>query len=98
MCVNDLWLQSASLVDLYGGQRHLQEMRERSEPPTWESISTAPYDSDLELAVIEQNRVHPLVFACRRTASGWVKVATRERVVVSPTHWRPWSGDWRGDR
>jgi hypothetical protein len=56
----------------------------------WEGISTAPYDRDLELAVIERDRVHPLVFACRRTASGWVKMPTRERVSISPTHWRPW--------
>lgn len=56
----------------------------------WEEISTAPYDRDLELAVIERNRVHPLVFACRRTVSGWVKIPTRERISIHPTHWRPW--------
>ncbi len=58
--------------------------------PVWETISTAPYDRDLELAVIERGHVHPLVFACRRLANGWVKVPTRERILVSPTHWRPW--------
>jgi hypothetical protein len=61
------------------------------EPTVWEDVSTAPYDCDLELAVIDGNRVHALIFACRRTASGWVKAATRERVFVSPTHWRLWS-------
>jgi hypothetical protein len=61
------------------------------EPSVWEGISTAPFDCDLELAVIDGNHVHPLIFACRRTASGWVKAASRERVMVSPTHWRPWS-------
>ncbi len=60
------------------------------EPQMWEGIRTAPYDCDLELAVIEGNRVHPLVFACRRTASGWVKASTRERIWVNPTHWRVW--------
>ena len=63
--------------------------------PVWEGIATAPYDRDLEVAVIEGNRVHPLVFACRRVPSGWVKVATRERVIVSPTHWRPWESQSR---
>jgi hypothetical protein len=63
------------------------------EPPVWERISIAPYDCDLELAVIEGNRVHPLIFACRRTASGWVKASSRERVLVSPTHWRLWSAE-----
>jgi hypothetical protein len=61
-----------------------------SDQPVWETIATAPYDRDLELAVIEGDRVHPLVFACRRAPDGWVKVSTHERVAVSPTHWRPW--------
>jgi hypothetical protein len=56
----------------------------------WEPISVAPYNSDLELAVVERGHVHPLVFACRRTPDGWVKVSTHERLAVSPTHWRPW--------
>jgi len=56
----------------------------------WEKISTAPYNRDLELAVIEGDRVHPLVFACRRTPTGWVRTLNRERINVSPTHWRPW--------
>jgi len=59
--------------------------------PIWETITTAPYESDLELAVVEGNHVHPLVFACRRTTEGWVKASTRERVVINPTHWRLWS-------
>ena len=56
----------------------------------WETISTAPFERDLELSVIESDHVHALVFACCRAPSGWVKSATRERVSVSPTHWRPW--------
>ena len=60
------------------------------EPVVWETIVTAPYDRDLALAVIEGDHVHPLVFACRRGPNGWIKVATRERIPVSPTHWRPW--------
>jgi hypothetical protein len=65
-------------------------MQAMDEGRVWEEISTAPYDRDLELAVVEADRVHPLVFACRRTTSGWVKAAPRERVSVSPTHWRAW--------
>jgi hypothetical protein len=56
----------------------------------WEKISTAPYNRDLELAVIEHDRVHPLVFACRRTLAGWVRAPSMERVLISPTHWRVW--------
>lgn len=56
----------------------------------WEEISKAPYDRDLELAVIEKDRVHPLIFACRRTPGGWVRVPSMDRVAISPTHWRTW--------
>ena len=59
----------------------------------WERIATAPYDRALELAVIEQGRVHLLVFACCRTPGGWVKALTHERVVIHPTHWRPWAAN-----
>lgn len=69
------------------GAREIDMIDQQS---VWQSISTAPFDRDLELAVIEGDRVHPLVFACRRTTSGWVKVPNRERVGVSPTHWRLW--------
>jgi hypothetical protein len=58
--------------------------------PIWEVISTAPFYRDLELAVIEGGRVHPLVFACHRTPDGWIKAQTHERVIVNPTHWRLW--------
>jgi len=58
----------------------------------WEKISAAPYDRDLELAVIEGDHMYALVFACRRTASGWIKTPSMERVTISPTHWRIWSG------
>jgi hypothetical protein len=58
----------------------------------WEKVSAAPYDRDLELAVIEGDHVYALVFACRRTASGWIKIPSMERVTISPTHWRMWSG------
>jgi len=64
---------------------------EMEEPPLWEAISTAPYGCDLELAVIDGNHVHPLIFPCQRTTGGWVKASNRERVLVSPTHWRLWS-------
>jgi hypothetical protein len=64
-----------------------------NDAPVWERISTAPYDRDLELAVVEAGRLHPLVFACRRTPGGWTKGSTHERVNVNPTHWRIWPGN-----
>jgi hypothetical protein len=56
----------------------------------WESILTAPYDRDLELAVINNDGEHALVFPCRRTLDGWINAETRLRIQVYPTHWREW--------
>lgn len=58
----------------------------------WQPISTAPFDRDLEIAVIDRDGAHALVFACRRMAATapWVKSATGEKIQVSPTHWRDW--------
>ena len=37
----------------------------------WQPISTAPFDRDLQLSVIEKEEVYALIFPCRRT-SNWV--------------------------
>jgi hypothetical protein len=56
----------------------------------WQAIATAPFDRDLELAVIDADGPHALVFPCRRTLRGWIKAGSNERVDVHPTHWRDW--------
>lgn len=56
----------------------------------WQPISTAPHDRDLELAVINRDGTHALVFPCRSMPTGWVQTNTGERIEVSPTHWRDW--------
>ena len=56
----------------------------------WQEIPTAPFNRDLELAVIEGDHVYTVVFACRRTVSGWVKASSVERLAINPTHWRLW--------
>lgn len=56
----------------------------------WQPISTAPFDRDLELAVIDRDGPHALVFPCKRVLTGWIKSATKERVDISPSHWRIW--------
>jgi hypothetical protein len=38
----------------------------------WKPISSAPFHADLELAVIDGNGEHPLVFPCRRAVGGWI--------------------------
>jgi hypothetical protein len=56
----------------------------------WETIRSAPLDRAIELAVIDEDGIHALVFPCRRSADGWVKAASGERLDVRPTHWREW--------
>ncbi len=64
----------------------------------WQPASTAPFDRDLELAVMDRDGPHALVFACRRTLVGWVKSTTREQVEISPTHWRAWQHERVADQ
>jgi hypothetical protein len=66
-------------------------------PPTqaareWHPVSTAPFDRDLELAVVDDDGEHALVFPCRRIMGGWINPATKQRIEVHPTHWRKWKG------
>jgi len=56
----------------------------------WRPILTAPPEADLELAVINSDGIHALVFPCRRSFGGWINAKTKERVDVDPTHWRRW--------
>lgn len=56
----------------------------------WEPIAIAPYDRNLEVAVIEAGEVHALVFACRRKPEGWVDVRKGLPLFIRPTHWRYW--------
>jgi hypothetical protein len=57
----------------------------------WRTIVSAPFDIDLELAVIDGAGTHVLVFPCRRIPHGWAKSETGERLDLLPTHWREWS-------
>jgi hypothetical protein len=59
----------------------------------WKLIDIAPFDRDLELAVIDRTGTHVVAFPCRRvTDNGWIDVETDKRVYyMSPTHWRDWS-------
>jgi hypothetical protein len=54
----------------------------------WQAISIAPFGNDLELALIDGDGPHELVFRCRRTIGGWINAETKQRIDVHPTHWR----------
>jgi hypothetical protein len=59
----------------------------------WQPISSAPFDRDLELAVINTGGEHALVFPCRRVPGGWIDAITKRWIDVWPTHWRDWRPD-----
>jgi hypothetical protein len=56
----------------------------------WESVAVAPFNCDLQLAVIDEDGTHALVFPCRRVVGGWINTSSKERLDVLPTHWRLW--------
>jgi hypothetical protein len=57
----------------------------------WQCIANAPNDRDLELAVINYDGIHALVFPCRRVLEGWTNTETKEKLIgLLPTHWRKW--------
>lgn len=56
----------------------------------WQPISTAPFDRDLEVAVINYHGTHALAFSVRRILGSWINAETKKRIEVHPTHWRGW--------
>lgn len=61
----------------------------------WQLVVEAPFEQDIELAVIDDEGVHALVFPCLRTAGGWANAVTGEMLDVHPTHWRYWQAERR---
>jgi hypothetical protein len=56
----------------------------------WLKIDSAPFERDLEVAVIDFDGPHSFAFPCRRILGGWIKAETKCRVDIRPTHWRNW--------
>jgi hypothetical protein len=53
----------------------------------WREIASAPFDRELELAVIG-NDVSVLDGSCLRHADRWLDAETLRPVTVTATHWR----------
>jgi hypothetical protein len=60
----------------------------------WQPIFTAPFDRDLELAVIDREEPHALAFSCLRIFGGWINAETKQKLNtrLHPSHWRDWKG------
>nr|WP_244672926.1 hypothetical protein [Mesorhizobium sp. 131-2-1] len=59
----------------------------------WNPILSAPFDRDLELAVLDEDGEHALVFPCIKTRKGWKNAATGAYIDIHPTHWRDWEAE-----
>lgn len=61
---------------------------------TWFKIETAPFDRNLEVAVVENDgQTYAVVFPCRRVVGGWTKADSGRPIKIYPTHWRQWATD-----
>ncbi|RRH91042.1 hypothetical protein EH240_32390 [Mesorhizobium tamadayense] len=56
----------------------------------WNPIASAPFGRSLELAVLDDEGLHALVFPCEKDREGWRHAVTGVRVDIRPTHWRDW--------
>jgi hypothetical protein len=59
----------------------------------WKLIDSAPFERDLELAIIDSWGTQVVAFPCRRfTDNGWLDAETNKQIYyIRPTHWRDWS-------
>ena len=63
----------------------------RANDQMWQAVPVAPTDRDGEVAVIDKDGEHSIVFPCRRTGDGWIDAASGRHVDIRPTHWRLWA-------
>ncbi|WP_343064834.1 hypothetical protein [Mesorhizobium erdmanii] len=56
----------------------------------WNPIASAPYGRSLEVAVIDDDGLHTLIFPCEKGREGWKNATNGARVDIRPTHWRDW--------
>jgi hypothetical protein len=64
---------------------------ERQHLSHWRPASTAPYNQDLELRVVEDGATSALPFLCRHTnADEWINVDLGVPLQIRPVEWRAW--------
>ena len=90
--IEQSWMRLAQSYELSNRLEQFLLERSRHTMPRhdWQRVAVAPFDRDLELAVIGAKGIHPIAFPCRRILTGWIDCESRERLDVQPTHWREW--------
>ena len=64
---------------------------ERQHLSHWHPTSTAPYNQDLELRVVEDGVTTVLPFPCRHTnGDDWINVDLGDPLQIQPVEWRAW--------
>ena len=58
----------------------------------WHPISTAPFNQDLELMVLDHDKKFVIPFPCRQTTHGWIDGDLGVCLNLNPTVWRLWVG------
>lgn len=72
-------------------QQSINHSSAQAQSQGWHDISSAPFDRDLELAVIDAQGTHALVFPSRRIVGGWMNAQNMQRLPgLQPSHWREW--------
>lgn len=86
-CVSMTYDRHFSLLQIsdLGGEKQV-----RKTETMWQEIDAAPFAEDIELAVIDDDGVHAIIFPCQRSDMGWVNAKSGNVVDVHPTHWRFW--------
>ncbi len=59
----------------------------------WRLISTAPCNQELELRIVENEKVLKLEFPCLQISAGvWINVDLGSEIKIQPIQWRVWQG------
>lgn len=68
-------------------QRLLVTLTRFLDTSQWRDIESAPFDRELELAVID-GEVRPISRFCLRHRDGWLDAETLRPIKLTATHWR----------
>lgn len=57
----------------------------------WHPMTTAPYNQDVELRVLDRGEVITLPFPCvRDNADRWINSDLGTPILINPVEWRIW--------